>query len=148
MKIVGAENEHLRILISKLDEYLNKLYPREGIFGLNLNDSKVKEITFVVAYISNIPVGCGAIRPLNSETIELKRFYVDSHYRNRGIATKMLKFLETKAKNSNFKDLVLETGNEQPEALNLYKKSGYHEVAPFGEYIGCDNSVCFTKRIQ
>ncbi|WP_416825285.1 GNAT family N-acetyltransferase [Ectobacillus polymachus] len=147
LKIVKADNEHLKFLISKLDQHLSKLYPSEGIFGLNLNDPKVNDTTFVVAYIGDTPVGCGAIRPLDIETIELKRFYVDSNYRNRGIASQLLKFLETKAKNFNYHNLVLETGNEQPEAISLYKKNGYNEIPPYGEYIGCDNSVCFAKRI-
>lgn len=148
LKIVKAEDDHLKFLISKLDEHLSQLYPIEGIFGLNLNSPKVNDTTFVVAYIGDIPVGCGAIRPLDKETIELKRFYVDSHYRNKGIATQLLKFLEIKAKNSNYKNLVLETGNQQPEAISLYKKNGYNEIFPYGEYIGCDNSVCFAKGIS
>lgn len=147
-KIVTAENEDLRILITKLDEHLNQLYQNEPIFGLDLNDSKVNEITFAVAYIDETPVGCGAIRPLNLETTELKRFYVDSDYRNKGIATQLLKFLEDRARNFSFKNLFLETGNKQLEAINLYQKNGYHEIAPYGEYIGCDSSVCFAKKIS
>ncbi|AGK54425.1 GNAT family N-acetyltransferase [Bacillus sp. 1NLA3E] len=147
LKTVKEDNEHLRNLISKLDEHLSSLYPSEGIFGIDFNDSKINDITFAVAYIGDSPVGCGAIRPLDSENIEIKRFYVDTNYRKKGIATKLLKFLEKKAEILNFKTLLLETGNEQPEAISLYQKNGYNEIEPYGEYIGCDNSICFAKRI-
>jgi len=147
LKNVTKDNQHLKALISKLDEHLFKLYPSEGIFGLDLNSSKAMETTFALAYIGDTPVGCGAIRPLDFENIELKRFYVDINYRNNGIATKLLRFLEKQAEYLSFKTMLLETGNKQPEAIGLYRKNGYIEVAPFGDYIGCENSICFAKKI-
>lgn len=114
---------------------------------MDLSCPKVEETTFALAYLGKTPVGCSAIRPLSLENIKLKRFYIDSIYRKKSIATKLLKFLEKEAKGSGFKTILLETGNEQPEAINLYRKNGYNEIATFGEYVDCENSVCFVKKI-
>jgi hypothetical protein len=35
----------------------------------------------------------------------------------------------------------------KPEAIGLYKSSGYREIAGFGEYADNPFSVCFEKRL-
>ncbi|WP_437338073.1 GNAT family N-acetyltransferase [Sorangium sp. So ce394] len=41
--------------------------------------------------------------------------------------------------------LVLETGVRQPEAIALYRRAGFVEIPPFGEYLGSPLSVCMGK---
>jgi hypothetical protein len=43
--------------------------------------------------------------------------------------------------------LVLETGNEQPEAIGLYRRIGYSDYKLFGPYEGDPRSVCFVKEL-
>jgi hypothetical protein len=43
--------------------------------------------------------------------------------------------------------LVLETGVEQPEAIALYRSSGYVDVPSFGYYIDHDESVHLGKTL-
>lgn len=43
---------------------------------------------------------------------------------------------------------LLETGNNQPEAIALYHKNGYTQIEPFGRYVGNSNSVCFEKKLK
>lgn len=40
---------------------------------------------------------------------------------------------------------VLETGIRQPEAIALYKRSGYVQIPNYGQYLNVENSVCFEK---
>ncbi|HJZ39393.1 MAG TPA: hypothetical protein VJ203_03440 [Bacteroidales bacterium] len=40
---------------------------------------------------------------------------------------------------------MLETGKRQPEAIELYKKSGYKLTPNYGQYAGVENSLCFEK---
>jgi putative acetyltransferase len=42
----------------------------------------------------------------------------------------------------------LETGKRQPEAIALYKKSGYKLIPNYGQYAAMDNSVCFEKEMS
>ncbi|SEL65917.1 N-acetylglutamate synthase, GNAT family [Paenibacillus sp. cl141a] len=147
MTLVRETHKDLQELIAKLDDYLSTLYPAEGIFGLDLADPKVREMLFVVAYHDGQPVGCGAIRPLDAESVEIKRFFVDVPYRNRGVASRILLFLEEQAKTRGYRFSRLETGEPQKESVHFYKKLGYAQIEPFGEYIGSEYSLCFEKSL-
>ncbi|OBZ17042.1 GNAT family N-acetyltransferase [Bacillus sp. FJAT-26390] len=148
LNVVTPQNEDLQMLIRKLDEDLLERYPAEEIFGLDFTDEKVKDILFLVAYDNEIPVGCGAIRPLDEESTELKRFFVDESYRNRGIAKQILFELEAKAKAMHFRSIKLEAGEAQPEALSFYRKHGYSLIDRFGIYVDSESSVCYEKQLQ
>ena len=67
--------------------------------------------------------------------------------RGKGIASKILKELETWAAELSYKKCVLETGKKQPEAIQLYQNNGYHSIPNYGQYAGIDNSVCFEKEL-
>lgn len=144
---VDSQNKDLHDLIFKLDIELKEKYPVDGIFGLDFSDPKVNEVIFVIAHINNYPVGCGGIRPLDPENVELKRFFIDSGFRNKGIGSKILLYLENKAKSMGFCSIKLETGPLQPESINLYRKFGYTDIEPYGEYVNNKYSLCFEKKL-
>lgn len=102
----------------------------------------------LVLYINNKPVACGAIKQLESDSMEVKRMYTLPEQRGQGLATKILKELENWAKELGYIRCVLETGKKQPEAIKLYKKSGYSIIQNYGQYIGVENSVCFEKQLK
>ncbi len=147
IRIVEPDNKDLHDLIKKLDEQMLKLYPAEGIFGVDFSDPKVHEMTFCVAYISGTAAGCGAWKPLGGGVAELKRFFVEPSFRGRGIASMILDFVEGSALKAGVATMRLETGPKQPEAIGLYRKSGYREIEPYGEYIGCEYSYCMEKEL-
>ena len=101
----------------------------------------------VVAYENENPVGCGAFKIHENDIVEIKRMYVSLIGRRKGIASKVLTELENWAKELNFKKCILETGKQQPEAIELYKNCGYTITTNFGFYENVDNSVCFEKFI-
>jgi putative acetyltransferase len=144
---VKPTDDHLALLIHKLDAYLNERYPADEVFTVDFESPKVKEITFVLAYWGDVPVGCGAISPLHEGATELKRFYVEPEYRRNGIALQILNHLESLARESRKVTMLLETGDQQPEAISFYKKHGFIEIEPYGEYVGCASSVCFGKQL-
>lgn len=148
--VVDPENKDLQALILDLDEDLKRRYPHETIYVVDFSDPKVKEMTFVVAYQEGKPVGCGGLRPLDpqSSVMELKRFYVDPGCRKQGIANKMLKDLEARALAAGCREIKLETGIKQPEAIALYVKHGYQPIDLFGPYIGDPDSLCFGKKLS
>src|SRR5690606_2342242 len=99
----------------------------------------------LVAYENEMAIGCGAIKELEPDTMEVKRMYVIPEHRGKGIAGQILSALEEWAKELSFKKCVLETGKRQPEAIGLYKKYGYGIIPNYGQYAGIGNSVCFEK---
>lgn len=89
---------------------------------------------------SRRPLACGGWRnradnPLLQDTdVEIKRMFVVPAARGRGYARLLLGELERTARDHGHKRMVLETGIEQPEAMNFYRTSGYVAVTPFGHH--------------
>ncbi|MFC9296028.1 GNAT family N-acetyltransferase [Streptomyces sp. NPDC057011] len=79
---------------------------------------------------------------------ELKRMYVIPEARGLGLARRILATLESDAREAGRTRMVLETGDQQPEAIALYLSSGYTltaESAKFGHYRSYPSSRCMTK---
>ncbi|GGH13054.1 GNAT family N-acetyltransferase [Paenibacillus segetis] len=148
LKEVDFRNPDLLHLITKLDQYLYEIYPADEVFGVDFSDPRIAEIIFVIAYDSDVPVGCGAIRRVDHDVVELKRFFVEVDYRKRGIAGKILRYLEERAINLNYGVIRLETGAPQSESIYFYKKHGYTEIERYGEYVACESSLCYEKQLS
>ena len=100
----------------------------------------------MVIHDDGVPVGMGGWRRYGDDGVgELKRMYVREPARGRGIARLLLEHLERTAAESDIRRLVLETGLKQPEAISLYRSSGYVDVPPFGHYIDHHDSVHLGK---
>lgn len=74
--------------------------------------------------------------------------FVAQNSRRKGIATKILIELEHLAKELSYTKCILETGVNQPEAIELYKKNGYRIIANYGQYENAENSICFEKTLN
>jgi GNAT superfamily N-acetyltransferase len=101
----------------------------------------------VVAYEDGIALGCGAMKMVDPNTMEIKRMYVIPASRGKGIAIKVLAALENWARELTYEKCILETGKRQPEAIKLYLKSGYNRIPNYGQYTDVENSLCFQKEI-
>ncbi|MET3028514.1 GNAT family N-acetyltransferase [Flavobacterium sp. UW10123] len=110
--------------------------------------NKTDKIKHTIVYYENgIPVGCGAFREKEPETTEIKRMYVHPDHRKKGIASAVLKELEIWAKEVGYTCTILETGKNQPEAINLYQKLNYTIIPNYPPYEKMDNSVCMKKTL-
>ncbi len=144
--IVRASSDHKDFvdLVRFLDAELAKRDGDDHAFYAQFNTiDRIKYV--VVAYENATPVGCGAIKEYDAKTMEIKRMYVPPENRNKGIASKILSALEHWAMELSYTRCILETGKKQPEAIALYRKSGYQRVQNYGQYANVDNSVCFEK---
>ncbi len=140
----NSKNEDFQQLVKELDADLIIRDGEEHSFYDQFN--KIANIKYViVGYDYEKPVGCGAIKAFDQHIMEVKRMYVVSNRRGEGIASTILKELESWAKELNYSKCILETGNKQPEAISLYKKNGYEIIANYGQYENVENSICFEK---
>jgi putative acetyltransferase len=144
---VNSENERFRNLVRELDADLSIRDGEDHSFYDQFN--KIDFIKYaIVAFDNEMAVGCGAIKEYSKDTMEVKRMYVLVNRRGQGIASKILNELENWAIELNYKKCILETGKKQPEAIELYKKSGYQVIPNFGQYKNVENSICFEKIIK
>jgi GNAT superfamily N-acetyltransferase len=140
------ENKDFIYLVRFLDKELAERDGDAHPFYAQYN--KIDNIKYaVVAYLNNVPVGCGALKDYKNKTAEVKRMYVLPEYRSKGFGGIILKELEAWAAELKYSILILETGKAQPEAIRLYEKSGYTLIPNYGQYEGVDNSVCMKKSI-
>ena len=102
----------------------------------------------VLAMQVGTPVGCGAFKKYEEGVAEIKRMFVTPENRGRRIAAGVLKELEDWAAEMGLRECILETGYKQPEAIALYKRSGYEVIENYDQYIGVENSVCMRKLID
>ena len=139
-----SDNIHFQQLVKELDKDLAIRDGDEHAFYAQFNKTdKIKQA--IVAYDGEQAVGCGAIRAFDDGSMEIKRMWVEPSHRGKGIASLMLKELEAWTRELGFPICILETGNKQLEAIELYKKNKYTIIENYGPYIGVINSVCFKK---
>jgi ribosomal protein S18 acetylase RimI-like enzyme len=88
---------------------------------------------FLLATADDEPAGCGALKFLNESTAELKRMWVSPNCRGLGLGSRLLRSLEAEARFRGYKRMVLDTNGSLTEAISLYKRHGYVEVATYND---------------
>lgn len=121
-------------LLDMSNAYAESLYPAESNHMLDLSSLEKPEVTFWVARIEGEIIGCCALVDAGDGTAEIKRMFIDPAARGRSVARKLMETLEAAAFERGLAAIRLETGIYQPEAIGLYKKFGYVEIAAFGGY--------------
>ena len=88
-----ASNPGFRSLVLLLDADLRIRDGDEHSFYAAFN--KIDNLGYVVvACLNDIPVCCGAFKPFETETVEIKRMFVAPEHRGKGIALTVLTELE------------------------------------------------------
>tara|TARA_B100000586_G_scaffold139958_1_gene101396 strand:- start:610 stop:1059 length:450 start_codon:yes stop_codon:yes gene_type:complete len=146
IKRTSSSETDFQHLVSELDGELSKRNGETNEFFAQYN--KIDQIkNVIIATIDDKPVGCGAMKAYDSDTMEIKRMFVPIEMRGKGIAVHILKNLEKWAKEMNYSKCILETGNKMLEAIRLYEKSNYKVVPNYGQYNGIEDSICFKKHL-
>jgi len=138
-----------RVLIEALNAELTSRYPEDGArhFELDADEVASGRGAFLIASRAGEPVGCGAVRRIETGIGEIKRMYVSPAARGLGVGRAVLSALETEARALDCVRLVLETGIRQPEAIALYERAGFSRIAAFGESVSSPLSVCMAKHL-
>lgn len=147
IKVSPLEHQDALNLIQELDTELLQRYPANNVHILDLQKTTAQNSVFLLGYIKERAVACGAISQLSAGVAEIKRVYVRPQARGQGLSKLILKQLEQEARQMGFATLKLETGTRQPESLGLYRKAGYIDIPKFGEYVDDPFSVCMEKKI-
>ena len=136
----------LRLLEAR-DAYSASLYPPESNHALDLAGLLDPSVTFVVARLSGVAVGCGAVVQQPEGAGEIKSMWVEPDQRRGGTGRALLLAVEAAARSASLTVLRLETGIHQAEALGLYRAAGYREIGLFGDYRPDPLSVFMEKRL-
>ena len=103
--------------------------------------------TILLLTADGTPVGHAALRRLGADW-EVKRVVVATEHRGQGLARMLMTELEVIAAELGARRLILQTGDQQPEAVALYKRLGYREIAIYQPYVDAiPFSLCFEKQL-
>jgi putative acetyltransferase len=145
--VEDPRSAEVRALIGALDDYLDSLYPAENNYLLDIEALCVPEVTFFVARVGGMALGCGALRALDARCGELKRMYVAPEARGLGLGRAILEAIERRARALGLVELKLETGPAQPEALALYRAAGFRPCGAFADYRPDPLNLFMMKRL-
>jgi len=105
-------------------------------------------VTLLAIDPDGTPVAHAALRDLWGEW-EVKRLIVDKKARGLGIGRRIMSELETLARAGGAKRLILQTGDRQPEAVDLYERIGYERIEIYEPYVTAFAfSLCFEKQLS
>ncbi|WP_315744569.1 MULTISPECIES: GNAT family N-acetyltransferase [unclassified Bradyrhizobium] len=145
--VEDAKQADIAGLIAEADAYLRTLYPDKSNHPIDANALSAPGVVFFAARRERTLLGSIALRLLVPGHGEIKRLFVREAARGCGLGRKLLVTLEREAKARGIERVSLETGISQPQAIQLYRSSGYQECGPFGSYQLDPLSLFMSKRL-
>lgn len=135
-----------------LSEYYAELARRfENGFDVSLSrDPEAVDMirprgVFLVAMSDGLPVGCVGLKGSGGESAEIKRLWIAPSARGLGVARRLMEAAEAAARELSIKILRLDTNRALPEALKLYRSTGWTEIDRFNDDPYPD--IFFEKRL-
>ncbi|MEM9369095.1 MAG: GNAT family N-acetyltransferase [Planctomycetota bacterium] len=149
MRFSSANSEPARKLMELLSAELAQRYGshHDGSGDFTASEADGKGSAFLMGWLQDAPVACGAVRRLEADVAELKRMFVTPECRGKGLSKRMLNRLELEAGRLGYRTLRLETGVLQPEAISLYETTGFQRIPCYGKYAAYARSVCYEKAL-
>ena len=101
---------------------------------------------FFLAMSGDEVLACGGLVWIDDSVAEIKRMWVDPASRGRGLAGRLLAFLEQTAADSGRRRVILDTNPVLLEAIAMYRKAGYRDIERYNDnpYAG----LWFEKRLR
>jgi len=96
-------------------------------------------------YLDNILVGFIHISKLY-ETMDIVNIVVDMKYRNRGIATKLITYVESIY--DDIDNIMLEVNENNKNAISLYEKCGFKVINKRNNYYGSDAALIMKRVVD
>src|SRR5215472_10796340 len=123
-----------------IDQYFAELDARfeAGFDPARSISADARELTppdgiLLIARLRDRPVGCAALKFHVDAPAELKRMWITPAVRGLGLGRRLLGEMEQHAREAGVAVLRLETNRSLSEAITLYRRAGYVEVAAFNE---------------
>jgi putative acetyltransferase len=146
ISIDDPRGEDVRALLERHLAFANLHSPPEDVHALDVEGLLDPAIAFYSFRLNGELLAVGALKRLDNEHAELKSMHTAEEARGRGIGRAMLGHLLGVARQLGFSRVSLETGSMAAfaPARTMYKKAGFTECAPFGDYFPSPNSTCMT----
>ena len=88
---------------------------------------------FLLAILDGAPIGCVGLKGDGGRIAEIKRLWICPTARGFGLAKRLMRAAENVARELSVETLRLDTNSALPEALKLYRTSGWVEIDRFND---------------
>ena len=124
--------------------------PPGSAHALDLNGLQSPEISFWTIWNDETLLGIGALKQLWRDHGEIKSMHTAQALRGRGVGSAMLRHIVAIAEERGMSRLSLETGSGEyfRPARDLYRKHGFVECPPFGDYVPDPNSIFMSLNLR
>jgi putative acetyltransferase len=134
-------------LLEQSHALMTEMFPAESCHFLSIEALCTDDISFFVAQVDGVTLGCGAIARRTDYT-EVKSMFVDPAARGQKVAQHILEHLIALSQDEGFAQMYLETGVGLDAAHALYLKYGFAFCPPFGDYVEDPLSLCMHKVLE
>jgi len=152
MKIVEGNLNDPRVqsLLAHHFETARAATARGSAHVLDLSGLKSPDIRFWCAWEGASVIGLGALKRLSASHGEVKSMHTAQSHRRQGVGSAMLRHIIQAAREVGLSRLSLETGAWPyfEPARAMYRRHGFVDCAPFGNYQPDPNSVFLTMELR
>ena len=137
----SKDRQVLKTILSKWFENPKELNWTDPRLNYPFNFNKWVELTYTDYNVKSFVlkehkwvIGIGnIILNKNTKFAHALHIFIDSEYRNRGLGTKMLQYLEALAKDDKMTTITINVMPKNKPALKLYKRMGFKELKSNGK---------------
>ncbi|VWX57575.1 GNAT family N-acetyltransferase [Sphingorhabdus sp. 109] len=114
--------------------------PPESVYALDLASLRTSDVSVWTAWEGRDLCGVGALKQLSPSNGEIKSMRTDNRHLRKGVGQALLDHIIAVAQERGYRRISLETGSgtEFEAALSLYRKRGFTNGEPFGDYAPTD----------
>ena len=112
-------NPNLDLDLEDIDKHYS--ITNKSVFLVYLNDKDV--------------IGTIALKNINNTTCELRRFYVNSDFRRKGVGKMLFQEFIKYAQKFDYKKIILDTTEIMTAAIKFYEKCGFEKASKEGEIV-------------
>jgi GNAT superfamily N-acetyltransferase len=87
----------------------------------------------LLATLDEAPVGCVALREIDSGSCEMKRMFVYPQHHGKGAGRALAEAIIKEARDLGYRAMRLDTSVRQAEANGLYRRLGFQIIEPYYE---------------
>ena len=123
--------------------------PEGSCHFLDFDGLNAPDVTFWSIWDGPSLAGCGALKALSPDHGEIKSMRTHEHHLRKGVGAKMLAHIIGEARRRGYRRLSLETGSTAAfgPALAMYRRNGFQDCPPFGDYRPNPFSIFMTRMI-
>ncbi|MEK6541293.1 MAG: GNAT family N-acetyltransferase [Pseudomonadota bacterium] len=123
--------------------------PQGSCHFLDFDGLKRDDVTFWSIWDGDDLAGCGALKQLDAHHGEIKSMRTHADHIRKGVAAHMLTHILAEARARGMTRLNLETGTAEAfiPAISLYRRFGFVDCPPFGDYGPDPHSLFMTREI-